>query len=163
MQKIEKITPILWFDDRVEEAIRFYCSIFENSKLENITYYGGPQNMVIASFQLEGQHFTGLGGLDVKFTETMSFAVACDTQREIDYLWERLSEQGKEGRCGWLRDRFGILWQIVPASLRPWLNDSNIQKSRQVIEAMLQMTKIDIGKLNKLYKTTTQSEYYCSN
>ena len=153
-----KITPFLWFDDNAEEAINFYTSIFKNSKIGRVTRYGdagpGPKGTVMsATFQLEGQAFMALnGGPHFKFTPAISLFVDCKTQEEVDDLWERLSAGGKTERCGWLTDRFGLSWQIIPAILGQLLQDKDPQKSKRVLQAMLQMNKIDIAGLKQAYE-----------
>ena len=155
---MQKISPFLWFDDQAEEAMNFYVSIFKNSKAGNVTRYGdagpGPKGSVMtASFELEGQQFTALnGGPHFRFTEAISFVVNCETQEEVDELWERLAEGGQTQQCGWLKDKFGLSWQIVPTVLIELMNDPDPGKSRRVTEAMLQMTKIDIAKLKRAYE-----------
>jgi predicted 3-demethylubiquinone-9 3-methyltransferase (glyoxalase superfamily) len=155
---MQKISPFLWFDDQAEEAMNFYVSIFKNSKVGKVTRYGdagpGPKGSVMtASFELEGQPFTALnGGPHFKFTEAVSFVVDCETQEEVDEFWERLSEGGQTQQCGWLKDKFGLSWQITPSVLIELMNDPDPQKSRRVTEAMLQMTKIDIAKLRQAYE-----------
>jgi predicted 3-demethylubiquinone-9 3-methyltransferase (glyoxalase superfamily) len=147
----------LWFDNQAEEAMNFYTSIFKNSKVGNVTRYGeagpGPEGSVMtASFELEGLQFTALnGGPEFKFTEAISFLVDCKSQKEVDELWEKLSEGGEEGPCGWLKDKYGVSWQIVPAILTELLNDPDPEKSQRVTEAMLQMKKIDIQTLQQAY------------
>jgi predicted 3-demethylubiquinone-9 3-methyltransferase (glyoxalase superfamily) len=154
---MQKITPFLWFDNQAEEAMNHYVSIFKNSRVGKITRYGdagpGPTGSVmVASFELEGQPFTVLnGGPQFKFTEAVSFVVNCETQDEVDELWERLSAGGAEGQCGWLKDKFGLSWQIIPAALVELISDSDPEKSRRVTEAMLQMTRIDIAKLRQAH------------
>ncbi len=143
--KTQKITPFLWFDGQAQEAAKFYTSIFKNSKIENLS----PSS---ASFQLDGVEFIALnGGPQFKFTEAISFLVSCDTQEEIDYFWERLSEGGSKGRCGWLKDKFGLSWQIVPPVLGEMLNDAD--KAQRVMQAMLQMNKLDIRGLQQAYSS----------
>jgi predicted 3-demethylubiquinone-9 3-methyltransferase (glyoxalase superfamily) len=155
---MQKITPFLWFDDQAEEAMNFYASTFKNSKVGGVTRYGdagpGPKGSVMtASFELEGQQFTALnGGPRFKFTEAVSFVVSCETQDEVDELWERLSEGGQTQQCGWLKDKFGLSWQIVPIALMELMSDPDPNRSRRVMEAMLQMTKIDIAKLRQAYE-----------
>jgi predicted 3-demethylubiquinone-9 3-methyltransferase (glyoxalase superfamily) len=155
---MQKITPFLWFDDQAEEAMQHYVSIFRNSKALGVTRYGdagpGPKGSVmIASFELEGQRFTALnGGPRFKFTEAISFVVNCETQEEVDELWDRLGEGGRIQQCGWLKDKFGLSWQIVPRLLMELINDPDPQKSHRVMEAMLQMTKIDIARLRQAYE-----------
>jgi predicted 3-demethylubiquinone-9 3-methyltransferase (glyoxalase superfamily) len=153
-----KITPFLWFDNQAEEAINFYISIFKNSKIGRVTRYGdagpGPKGTIMsATFQLEGQEFMALnGGPHFKFTPAISLFVDCKTQEEVDDLWERLSAGGKTERCGWLTDRFGLSWQIIPAILGQLLQDKDPQKSKRVLQAMLQMNKIDIAGLKQAYE-----------
>lgn len=150
---MQKITPFLWFDGKAEEAMNFYVSIFKNSKIANVVRYGeagpGPKGTVItATFQLEGQEFIALnGGPQFKFTEAVSFWVSCETQEEIDDMWEKLSAGGEKGRCGWLKDRYGLSWQIVPPVLGEMLGDKDPEKSKRVMMAMLQMDKINIKTL----------------
>jgi predicted 3-demethylubiquinone-9 3-methyltransferase (glyoxalase superfamily) len=152
---MQKISPFLWFDDQAEEAMNFYVSVFKNSKAGKVTRYGdagtGTKGSVMtASFELEGQQFTALnGGPHFKFTEAISFVVNCETQEEVDELWDRLAERGQTQQCGWLKDKFGLSWQIVPAILIELTNDPDPAKSRRVTEAMLQMTQIDIAKLKR--------------
>jgi predicted 3-demethylubiquinone-9 3-methyltransferase (glyoxalase superfamily) len=139
----QKITPFLWFDGQAGEAAKFYTSIFRNSRIESIS----PMS---ASFQLDGLEFIALnGGPQYKFTEAISFFVRCETQEEIDYYWERLSAGGSKGRCGWLKDKFGVSWQIIPPVLGELLNDEDQTKSQRVMQAMLQMSKIEIRKLEQ--------------
>ena len=154
----KKITPFLWFDDKAEEAMNFYVSIFKNSKVGNVTRYGdagpGPKGTVMtATFQLDGQEFIALnGGPHFKFTEAISFSVDCKTQEEVDELWNKLSEGGQKSRCGWLKDKYGLSWQIVPTVLTELLGDKDPAKSKRVMQAMLQMDKIDIKTLKKAYE-----------
>jgi predicted 3-demethylubiquinone-9 3-methyltransferase (glyoxalase superfamily) len=154
---MQKITPFLWFDNQAEEAMRFYVSIFRNSKPGRILRYGdagpGPKGSVmIASFELDGQQFTALnGGPHFKFTEAVSFVVNCESQAEVDDYWDKLSAGGATQQCGWLKDKFGLSWQIVPTALIELLNDPDPEKSRRVMEAMLQMTKIDIATLRRAH------------
>src|SRR5215471_1998969 len=148
-----KITPFLWFDNQAEEAANFYVSIFKNSKIVNIARYGdagpGPKGSVLTVvFQLDGREFIALnGGPHFKFTEAISFSVDCKTQREIDEYWEKLSAGGQESQCGWLKDKYGLSWQIVPAALGGMMSDPDPQKSNRVMEALLKMKKLDIGEL----------------
>lgn len=152
-----KITPFLWFDDQAEEAARHYVSIFKNSKIVTITRYGeagpGPKGSVMTVvFELDGQEFIALnGGPQFKFTEAVSFSVDCKTQQEVDEYWERLSRSGEEGPCGWLKDKYGLSWQINPTILGEMLDDPDPQKAKRVMEAMLKMTKIDIATLKQAY------------
>jgi predicted 3-demethylubiquinone-9 3-methyltransferase (glyoxalase superfamily) len=155
---MQKIIPFLWFDDQAEEAMNFYTSIFNNSKIVGITRYGeegpGPKGTVMTvTFQLDGQEFMALnGGPQFKFTEAISFFVNCETQEEVDELWEKLSEGGEKGPCGWLKDKYGVSWQIVPTVLGEMLGDPDPEKSERVTKAMLQMKKIDIEGLKKAYE-----------
>ena len=155
---MQKITPFLWFNDNAEEAMNFYVSIFKNSKIGRVTRYGdagpGPKGTVMsATFQLEGQEFFALnGGPQFKFTEAISFFVNCETQEEVDELWEKLSEGGRKNSCGWLKDKFGLSWQIIPTVLGQMLGDKDPAKSQRVMQAMLQMTKIDINGLKRAYE-----------
>lgn len=152
---MQKITPFLWFDDKAEEAMNFYVSIFKNSKVGSVTRYGeaGPGakgSVMTATFQLEGQEFIALnGGPHFQFTEAISFSVDCKTQEEVDELWEKLSEGGQKSRCGWLKDKYGLSWQIVPTALNELLGDKDPEKSKRVMQAMLQMDKIEIKTLKQ--------------
>jgi predicted 3-demethylubiquinone-9 3-methyltransferase (glyoxalase superfamily) len=140
------ITPFLWFDGRAEEAARFYTSIFKNSRIDSLS----PMS---ATFHLDGQKFIALnGGPQFKFTEAISFFVDCRTQDEVDELWEKLSAGGEPGRCGWLKDKFGVSWQIVPSVLGDMLQDEDEEKSQRVMQAMLQMDKLDIARLQQAYE-----------
>ena len=152
---MQKITPFLWFEDQAEEAMNFYVATFRNARAGNVTRYGdagpGPKGSVMtASFELEGQQFTALnGGPGFPFTQAISFVVSCQTQDEVDELWQRLSAGGETQQCGWLKDRFGLSWQIVPVVLIKLLSDPDPEKSRRVMQAMLQMTKLDSAKLRQ--------------
>lgn len=154
---MQKITPFLWFDNQAEEAMNFYTSIFKNSKILSITRYGeegpGPKGTVMtAKFQIEGQEFVALnGGPQFTFTEAVSFVVNCKTQEEIDEYWEKLSEGGEEQGPGWVKDKFGLSWQIVPVVLEKMMADKDLGKSKRVMNAMMQMNKIDINKLKQAY------------
>ena len=154
---MQKITPFLWFDTQGEEAAKFYISIFRNSKITGTTRYGeagpGPKGSVMTvAFNLDGQDFVALnGGPQFKFTEAVSFVANCETQQEVDDLWERLSAGGQRSRCGWLKDKFGLSWQVVPTVLGQLLQDKDPAKSRRVMEAMLQMDKLDIRKLKQAH------------
>jgi predicted 3-demethylubiquinone-9 3-methyltransferase (glyoxalase superfamily) len=147
---MQKIVPFLWFDDKAEEAAKFYVSIFKNSKMGSVTRYGesgpGPKGTVMSvTFQLNGQDFYALNGGPVfKFTEAISLFINCETQEEVDELWEKLSEGGSKSQCGWLKDKYGLSWQVIPTALGRLLGDKDTQKSKRVMEAMLKMTKIDI-------------------
>src|SRR5262249_36348047 len=150
-----KVTPWLWFDTEAEEAANFYVSVFPNSKVVEVTHYGSagprPEGMVLTVvFELEGQRLVGLnGGPDFTFNEAVSFEVPCKDQDEVDYYWSKLSEGGEEGPCGWLKDRFGLSWQIVPTRLGELLGDPDREKSQRVMSAMLKMGKIEIGELER--------------
>jgi len=155
---MQKITPCLWFDNQAEEAVKFYVSIFKNSKVETIARYGdagpGPKGSVMTvKFQLDGQEFLALnGGPQFKFTEAVSFIVNCETQQEIDELWEKLSEGGKKVECGWLKDKYGLSWQIVPTVLGKMMSDPDPKRSQRVMGALLQMKKLDISRLKRAYE-----------
>ncbi|HEY7232730.1 MAG TPA: VOC family protein [Gemmatimonadaceae bacterium] len=152
---MQKIVPFLWFNDNAEEAVNFYVSIFKNSKVGRLTRYGdggpGPTGQVMsATFQLEGQEFMALnGGPIYSFTPAISLYVNCETQEEVDGLWERLSAGGTKDRCGWLRDKFGVSWQIIPTALGRLLGDQDAAKSQRVMKAMLAMDKLDIRQLQE--------------
>ena len=152
---MQKITPFLWFDHQAEEAMNFYVSIFKNSKAGKITRYGdggpGPKGTVMSvTFELEGQQFMALnGGPLFHFTEAISLFVNCETQQEVDELWEKLSAGGQKGRCGWLKDKFGLSWQIIPSGLMTALSNKDPEKAKRAMQAMLQMTRIDIQKLQQ--------------
>jgi predicted 3-demethylubiquinone-9 3-methyltransferase (glyoxalase superfamily) len=160
-KNLQKITPNLWFDNQAEEAANFYVSIFKNSKIGDITRYGEaaaeisgkPKGSVMTiTFQIEGQEFTALnGGPQFKFTEAISLLVNCETQQEVDELWEKLSEGGEEGPCGWLKDKYGVSWQVVPRILDEMIRDPDPVKAERVMKAMLQMQKIDIAGLQQAY------------
>lgn len=153
----QKITTFLWFDNNAEEAANHYTSIFKNSKILSAARYGeagpGPKGTVMTiAFQLEGQQFVALnGGPQFKFTEAISLVVNCDTQKEVDELWSQLTAGGEEGPCGWLKDKFGLSWQIVPSILTKMVQDPDPEKSKRVMEAMFQMKKIDIARLERAY------------
>ena len=157
---MQKITPFLWFDHQAEEAVKFYTAIFKNSKVGRLLRYGEEAAQISKSgrpvgsvltieFELEGQKFTALnGGPAFKFNESISFVVRCDTQKEVDYFWEKLTaDGGEESQCGWLKDKFGVSWQVVPTVLIDMLHDKDSEKSERVMKAMLQMQKINIEKL----------------
>ncbi len=154
---MQKITPFLWFDNNAEEAINFYTSIFKNSKVGKMARYGeggpGPAgSMMTAEFQLNGQNFIALnGGPHFKFTEAISFVVNCDTQEEIDEFWDKLSEGGEKSRCGWLKDKFGLSWQIVPNVLSKLAGGGDAKKSSRVMQALMKMDKLDIATLQRAY------------
>jgi len=155
---MQKITPFLWFKDRAEEAAKFYTSIFKNSKVGRITRYGdagpGPKGTAMTvTFKLDGTEFIGLnGGPHFTFSEAISFVVSCKTPREVDYYWDKLSAGGEKGRCAWLKDKYGVSWQIVPTALGELLADKDAAKSQRVMQAMLQMDKIDIKRLKQAYQ-----------
>jgi predicted 3-demethylubiquinone-9 3-methyltransferase (glyoxalase superfamily) len=154
---MQKITPFLWFDGRAEEAMNHYVSIFRNSRIVNVTRCGdagpGPKGTVMsATFELDGRQFMALnGGPLFQFTEAISLFVKCETQEEVDDLWEKLASGGKKGRCGWLKDKFGLSWQIIPNALGEMLHDPDPEKSKRVMEAMMKMDKIDIGLLKQAH------------
>jgi len=158
MASKQKIKTFLWFDNNAEEAMNFYVSIFKNSKVLGVSRYGdagpGPKGSVMsATFQLEGQEFIALnGGPLFKFTEAISLFVSCETQEEVDDLWKKLTAGGgAPSQCGWLKDKFGLSWQIIPTALMELMSDKDPAKSKRVMEAMLQMTKIDVSKLKAAY------------
>jgi predicted 3-demethylubiquinone-9 3-methyltransferase (glyoxalase superfamily) len=152
---MQKITPFLWFDGNAEEAMNFYTSVFKSAKVGNISRYGeaGPGaagSVLTASFELEGLQFTALnGGPHYKFSEAISFHVACESQEEVDYFWERLGAGGQIQQCGWLKDKFGVSWQIVPTALPRLLGNPDRAKANRVVQAMLQMKKLDIAALER--------------
>lgn len=153
-----RITPFLWFDTQAEEAAKFYTSIFKNSKITAIARYpegspGPAGTVMMVGFELDGQPFTALNaGPIFKFNESISFVVHCETQEEVDEYWEKLLEGGQESQCGWLKDKFGLSWQITPNALIEMLQDKDAEKSKRVMQAMLQMRKIDIGTLKQAYE-----------
>jgi predicted 3-demethylubiquinone-9 3-methyltransferase (glyoxalase superfamily) len=161
MPRVQTITPCLWFDDQAEEAARFYTGIFKNSRIGAVSRYGeagreihgkAPGSVLTVAFELDGQSFTALNGGPVfKFTEAISFQVNCDTQAEVDYYWQKLSEGGDEKaqQCGWLKDRFGVSWQIVPTILPELLRDPDPAKANRAMQAMLKMKKLDIEALKR--------------
>ena len=162
MASLQKISPCLWFDDQAEDAVGFYLSIFPNSKITNTAYYGEaghdfhgkpPGSVMTVAFELDGQPFTALGGPVFKFNEAISFQVMCDTQDEVDHYWEKLSAGGGEQaqQCGWLKDKYGVSWQIVPAVLPNMVSDTDIQKPQRVMQALLRMKKLDIVELERAY------------
>ena len=149
---MKKITPFLWFDDQAEQAMRFYVSIFKNSKVLEVT--PGPEGKVMGvRFELEGQEFTGLNaGPEFKFTEAVSFYVNCKDQAEVDDLWAKLrGGAGEESSCGWVKDRFGLWWQIIPEALPKLMGDKDPVKAKRVVDAMLKMKKIDVAELERAY------------
>jgi predicted 3-demethylubiquinone-9 3-methyltransferase (glyoxalase superfamily) len=155
---MQKITPCLWFDNQVEEAIGFYTSIFPGSEIISISRYpeGTPDQagkVLTATFRLSGHEFIALnGGPTFKFTEAVSFSVDCKDQEEIDYYWSRLLEGGEESKCGWLKDKFGLSWQIVPSALGEWLNHPDPEKAQRAMQALFKMRKIDIDILERAIK-----------
>jgi predicted 3-demethylubiquinone-9 3-methyltransferase (glyoxalase superfamily) len=161
---MQKIIPCLWFDDKAEEAAKFYASIFKNSKIGNVSRYGkegyefhGKEDgtVMTVDFEIEGKQFVALnGGPIFKFNEAISFQVHCETQKEVDYYWEKLSEGGDEKaqQCGWLKDKYGVSWQIVPVVLTKMLQDKDAKKSQRVMKALLQMRKLDIKTLTEAYE-----------
>jgi predicted 3-demethylubiquinone-9 3-methyltransferase (glyoxalase superfamily) len=155
---MQKIIPFLWFDNQAEEAANFYTSIFKNSKIVNINHYGeaGPQpkgTVMSVTFELEGQEFYALNGGPVfTFSPAISFFVNCETQEEVDELWEKLSAGGEKQGPGWIKDKYGLSWQVVPTVLGGMLNDPDPEKSQRVMQAMMQMNKIDIKKLKQAYE-----------
>lgn len=150
---MKKITPFLWFDGKAEEAMNFYVSVFKNSKAGSVSRPGGPGTPAMSvSFELDGQEFHGLnGGPHFRFTEAVSFFVDCESQAEVDELWEKLSAGGEKGRCGWLKDRYGLSWQIIPSGMGKLLQGKDAASAKRVMEAMLQMGKIDLAKLKQAY------------
>jgi predicted 3-demethylubiquinone-9 3-methyltransferase (glyoxalase superfamily) len=154
---MQKITPYLWFDDQAEEAVNFYISIFKDSRIMGITYYGEnaqqPAGTVMTiAFQIEGQDFVALnGGPHYTFSPAISFFVNCESQAEVDRLWEQLTEDGTEEQCGWLKDKYGVSWQVIPSGLIEMLNSSDKEKAQRATNAMLQMVKIDIAKIRQAY------------
>ena len=158
---MQKITPFLWFDSQAEDAAKFYTAIFKGSKIGGISRYdeegakaaGRPKGSVMTvAFELDGQEFVALnGGPMFKFTEAISFVVNCESQKEVDHFWEKLSAGGQEVQCGWLKDRFGVSWQVVPTVLSEMLQDKDPEKSKRVMAAMLKMKKIDVDGLKRAY------------
>ena len=157
-KSLQKITPFLWFDDQAEEATRFYTSLFPNSRIETVTYYGeagpGPKGSVMTvAFELDGQKFAALnGGPAFKFTEAVSFVVNCETQQEVDEMWEKLSAGGQVIDCGWLKDKYGLAWQIVPTVLFEMIADPDAERKERVMRAMFQMKKLDSAALEAAYR-----------
>lgn len=156
---MQKIIPFLWFDDKAEEAVNLYTSIIKNSKIKEISRYGeagpGPAGSVmVINFELDGQEFQALNGGPVfKFNESVSFVINCETQEEVDYLWDRLTaDGGEESMCGWLKDKFGLSWQIVPTALGKLMSDPDPVKAQRVTQAMLKMIKLDIAGLQRAYE-----------
>jgi predicted 3-demethylubiquinone-9 3-methyltransferase (glyoxalase superfamily) len=162
MASIQKIAACLWFDNQAEEAAKFYVSVFEDSKIESVAYYGKegveihgrtPGTVMTVAFRLGNQQLTALnGGPQFKFSEAVSFQVFCDTQAEVDYFWSTLSKGGSEGPCGWLKDKFGLSWQVVPSNLDAMLRDPDTEKSQRVTKAFLKMKKFDLAALKRAYE-----------
>lgn len=155
---MQKITPFLWFNNNVEEAVQFYKSVFKDAEItslvRNTGSTPGPEGTVmLATFRLHGQEFIGLnGGPQFQFTEAISFVVNCDSQEEVDYYWERLSQGGSEGHCGWLKDKFGLSWQVVPKALSKLMSSGDAKKSERVMAALMQMDKIEVSVLEAAYQ-----------
>ena len=159
---MQKITPFLWYDDQAEDAVNFYVSIFKNSKILNVARYGeagaevsgrAKGTVMTIAFQLEGEEFIALNGGPVfTFSPAISFLVNCETQEEVDDLWDKLSEGGEKEQCGWLKDKYGVSWQIVPSVLGKMLQDKDAEKAEKVMKAMLQMKKIDLKTLKRAYE-----------
>jgi len=157
----QKITPCLWFDTQAEEAARFYVSVFEKSRINTISRYGEagrdvhgkkPGSVLTVAFEIAGQSFTALnGGPHFKFNEAVSFQVFCDTQDEIDHFWSRLSQGGHESQCGWLKDKYGVSWQVVPSALPAMLTDADRTKSERVFDALMKMKKLDLDALTRAH------------
>ena len=157
---MQKITPFLWFDNQAEEAAKFYISNFKNSRILS-TLPGPGGNLMSVTFELEGQKFMALnGGPLFKFTEAISLFVNCESQEEVDNFWEKLSSGGEKGKCGWLKDKYGLSWQIVPTILGEMLADTDSERANRVMQAMLKMTKIDIEQLKQAYEQTTQTSQF---
>jgi predicted 3-demethylubiquinone-9 3-methyltransferase (glyoxalase superfamily) len=155
---MQKIKPFLWFDNQAEEAANFYTSLFDNSRILEVSRYGEagpgePGSVMTVEFELEGQQFIALnGGPEFTFTEAVSFLISCETQEEVDQLWEKLSAGGEKGPCGWLKDRYGLSWQVIPKALNELLADPDREKAQRVMQAMLQMGKIEIEGLRRAYE-----------
>lgn len=155
---MQKITPFLWFDTQAEEAANFYCSLFKNSKVNSVSRYGPgspmPEGTVMSvTFTLDGQEFMALnGGPQFKFTEAISMFVNCESQAEVDELWEKLTAGGEEVQCGWLKDKYGLSWQIVPTDMFNYIGGSDAEGARRAMQAMLQMKKLDLAKLQQAYE-----------
>ena len=159
----QKIVPNLWFDTEAEEAAAFYVSVFENSRVVNVTHYteAGPRpaGMVMTvEFELDGQRFVGInGGPEFSFDEAVSFAIECETQDEVDYFWGKLTDGGEESQCGWLKDRYGLSWQVVPTGMEELFADPDPERARRAMEAMLKMRKIDLATLRRAADGAVQS------
>jgi len=160
---VKRITPFLWFDKDAEDAANFYVSVFPNAKIGSVSRYGEAApgeagSVMTVEFELEGQRFVALnGGPQYKFTEAVSFVIDCETQDEVDEYWEKLSEGGEKGPCGWLKDRYGLSWQVVPSVLPELLTDSDPEKAQRVMNAMLQMSKLEIEPLRRAYEGDEQA------
>ena len=158
----QKITPCLWFDTEAEEAATFYTSLFENSRIKQVSRYGEagrevhgkePGSVMVVEFEIAGQTFTALnGGPNFKFNEAISLQVRCETQAEVDYFWSKLTQEGEEGPCGWLKDKYGVSWQVVPASIPKMMTDPDFRKSERVMNAFLKMKKLDIEEIERAYE-----------
>ena len=157
----QKIVPNLWFDTEAEEAAEFYVSVFKDSKILDVTHYpeSGPREtgmVMTVEFELDGQRFVGInGGPEFKFDEAVSFAIECETQEEIDYFWDRLTAGGRESQCGWLKDRFGLSWQVVPTGIEEVFSDSDPERAERAMKAMLEMGKIDLAALRSAAEGTS--------
>lgn len=151
----QKIVPNLWFDTEAEEAAEFYVSVFDNSRIVNVTHYpeAGPREtgmVMTVEFELDGQRFIGInGGSQFKFDEAVSFAIECETQEEVDYYWTQLTEGGEESQCGWLKDRYGLSWQVVPTGMEELFADPDKERANRAMKAMLQMSKLDVAALRR--------------
>lgn len=166
MKLAREITPCLWFDAQAEEAANFYCSIFENSKIGKVSRYTEagrdvhrkpPGSVMVVEFTINGQTFTALnGGPNFKFNEAVSFQLLCETQKEVDYYWSKLTQGGQEGPCGWLKDRFGLSWQVVPASIPKMMTDPDPAKSARVMDAFMTMKKLDVATIERAYAGQAQ-------
>lgn len=158
VEKIQKITPFLWFGENAEDAANFYVSIFDDSKITKVVRYseagpGSAGSVMTVQFELEGTEFTALNGVsDIEFNQAVSFVVNCESQDEVDYYWKKLTADGEEQVCGWLKDRYGLSWQIVPTIMVEYLSDPDKEKVKRVTEAMLKMVKINIEELKKAYE-----------
>jgi predicted 3-demethylubiquinone-9 3-methyltransferase (glyoxalase superfamily) len=159
----QKIVPNLWFDTEAEEAANFYVSVFENSRIVNVTHYteAGPREagmVMTVEWELDGQRFVGInGGPQFKFDEAVSFGIDCETQDEVDYYWEKLSEGGEEGQCGWLEDRYGLSWQVVPTGMEELFADPDKGRAERAMKAMLGMRKLDVAALHRAADETPAS------
>jgi predicted 3-demethylubiquinone-9 3-methyltransferase (glyoxalase superfamily) len=150
---MQKITPFLWFNDNVEEALNFYVSVFKNSRIINVRRSGAEGKVFTGTIEIEGQEFMALnGGPMYRFTPAISFFIKCETQTEVDDLWYKLSEGGKPQQCGWLTDKFGVSWQVIPNILGEYLGDKDPEKAKRVMNAMMQMVKIDVEGLKRAYE-----------